>query len=355
MVNVVKIQDNLNGLVGFRQPFNPTFAILDTANTTSRSGLFVNDNEFVNVEILKDSQDYEGISNTDFNTYLQNKQKTAISNVVSEVFNKPSFIDRGLMYKYAMNKVNTVNLPNGFVGYKLNLSCESNLSLHIKRVLLEFSGTGNIKLLLFHTSKLAPIQTKVVNVTSELQEVVLDWVVDNTDGIYGGDYYIGYLTGGLTVTPYKRDYQNSNVISSFKYLYIEPVLIPNHTTEVLFNLTNYEGFAEYTGMNIDFTVNHDYTDLVINNEFLFSKAVMYMMQILCLQVSISSYRRNRNELLGESMVSKLLVEIEGANDGVMNKKGIKEMFYSSITKIKAEVERLQNGYFGIGLMIDTDC
>jgi hypothetical protein len=55
------------------------------------------------------------------------------------------------------------------------------------------------------------------------------------------------------------------------------------------------------------------------------------------------------------MVSKLLVEIEGANDGVMNKKGIKEMFYSSITKIKAEVERLQNGYFGIGLMIDTDC
>jgi hypothetical protein len=355
MVNVSKIQAKLNGLVGFRQPFDPAYDILDAANITSRSGLRVNDNEFVKVEFLKDASDYASISDANFNTWLANKQNDSIANVVSSVFNKPDFIDRGLMYKYALNKVNTVTLPVGFFGYKIRFDCENNISLQIKRVLCDFSGTGTVKILLFNTSKLTPVQTKTVTITTDHQEVVLDWVIDNTDGIYGGEWYLGYNTTGLTVTPYARDYENSIVMRSFTNLDVYPILIPNHNTETLFDLKNFEGHALATGLNFDFTVCDDYTDLVINNEFLFSRAVLYSFQIACLQTLIASIRSNRNERMGESMVTKMLVEIEGANDGTVKKIGLRSSLYGSLNKIREEVEKLQNGYFGDGIMIETMC
>ena len=355
MVNVAKIQAKLNGLVGFRQPFNPAYAILTSANTTSRSGLYATDNEFVKVEFLKDGQDYDVISDANFNTYLTNKQNEAIANVCNSVFFKPDFIDRGLMYRNALNKVNTVTLPVGFVGYKLKMECENNIAVNIKRVLVDFSGTGTLKILLFNTSKLTAIQTKTVTITTDHQEVVLDWVIDNTDGIYGGEWYIGYNTTGLTVTPYARDYENSILMRNFTHLDVYPILIPSHNTETLFNLTNFEGYAYATGLNFDITIANDYTDLVINNEFLFSNAILYSLQINCLQTSIASIRSNRNERISETMIRKMLVEVDGADDGVVKKIGIKSLLYGSLSKIKAEIEKLQNGYHGDAIMIETMC
>jgi len=52
MIDVAKIQDSLIGLIGFKQPFNPDYAIVDSDNQLSKSGYFVTDNPYSRVIAL---------------------------------------------------------------------------------------------------------------------------------------------------------------------------------------------------------------------------------------------------------------------------------------------------------------
>lgn len=353
MQNIPKIQTKLYGIVGVQQPLNPDYAIIDAANLVSRSGYFVTDNEFVKVEYIKDGQDYKDLSDAEFNTFIENKQKSSIANVANLVFNKPDFIDRGLYYKYAQNKIDTVALPVGFVGYRINVDITKNIAVNIKRVLLDFSGTDDIDLLLWNTGKKAVIQSKTISITTDHQEEVLDWVIDNTDGIYKGDFYIGYNTTGLSVSPYKREYENSSVPSVFKFLDIFPVQVVGHNSTTLFDLDDQDGMSDANGLNFDLTVYEDYTDLMTNNEALFANAINLDFQISLLSISIASLRSNRNERISESLGGKILVELEGAENETVKKIGLRTKLMGAISQIRTEIEKLQVGYFGERLFVET--
>jgi len=41
MINITKIQTALSGLVGFKQPYNPDYAIVDSTNQASSSGYYI--------------------------------------------------------------------------------------------------------------------------------------------------------------------------------------------------------------------------------------------------------------------------------------------------------------------------
>ena len=83
MIDAVKISNGLVGLIGFKQPFNPDYAIVDTDNQASTSGYYVTDNAYAKVEYIKDAQDYKNISNANFNTLLVNLKKSAITECFS--------------------------------------------------------------------------------------------------------------------------------------------------------------------------------------------------------------------------------------------------------------------------------
>ena len=356
MFNIQKVTDKLLGLVGFRQPLNPDYAILDADNLASRTGLYVNDNEFAKVEFLHDSQDYAQITDADFNEYLNNKQKESIVNVCNAVFDESDFIDRGLFYKYAQNKVSTETLPDGFIYYRLRLSEDKNIAINFKRVLLDFDGTGDITLYLFNTASKHPLKTKIITITTDHQEVQLDWIIDNTDGIYKGEYFIGYFTQGLTVRPFTRDYRESIILSSFTYLDIFTCLAPNHSTPTLFDLLIEEYTSVTTGLNFDITVFEDYTDLIINNDFLFSRAILLDLQINCLSTILASSRSNHNERMGNVTLARILSEIEGqSGQGVMKIEGLRPNLVRRINEISKEIERIEEGYNGKDIFTDTLC
>lgn len=356
MINVSKIQAKWGGLVGVRQPLNPDYQKVDATNQASRSGYFATDNEFVKVENIYDGQDYVGISDADFNTYLVQKQAESGLNVANRVFNDPDFLDRSLYYVNAMNKINTVTLPAGFVGFRIRVTIEKNIAISIPRVILDFEGTGDIKLLVFNTGKKDPIFTKDITIGAgeDNKEVILDWVLDNTDTTYKGDYYIGYLTDGLTVTPYARDYENSSIEYNYSGLFITKILAPNHNTETLFDLRNQQGITDITGLNFDITVFEDFTDLAINNESLFADAINTDLQINFLSTTIASLRSNRNERLSDANIGRLLAEIEGTTeDSGVKLVGLRTQLSRSIGLIRKKIERIRKGYFAEGLTVDT--
>jgi hypothetical protein len=344
MINVAKIQDSLIGLIGFKQPFNPDFAIVDSSNQLSKSGYFVTDNPYAKIEYIKDTQDYVSISDIDFNKVLKQIKQSSISNVCNQVFSDYDFLDRNLLFKNATKKVNTNVLPIGFVGFRIEVGNTKNIAFKLNRVLLDFQGTGTIKLLLWNTSSLVPLFSKEITIDSDHQSEVLDWVLDNSSNTYKGDYYIGYNTDGLTVTPYARDYENGNVMSSFKYLCIEQIKVPNHNTEVLFDISTYDGLSEDTGLNFDISVFDDYTDFVINNAYLFARAIQLDCQIQCIQIYLATIRSNINQAMSAQLYEKIMIELEGTGEGSMIRvKGLKNQLIGEITSIRNEIQKIKIG------------
>jgi hypothetical protein len=357
MFDVSKIKSSLSGLVGYKQPFNPEYAVVDASNILSESGYYVNSNPFAKIEYIKDCQDYAKISNVDFNTVLSDIVHNSAVNVINQVFTDSSYIDRQVLYKYALNKTETDVLPNGFIGFRIEVDDTKSVAFKITRVLLDFEGTGDVTLLLFNSSQKTALKTQVVTIASDHQEIVLDWVLNDTDTIYKGEYFIGYIKGdGFPLTPYKRNYENSEVMSYVTHLDIDKIITPNHSTNQLFDLSKVEFLNENTGLNLDITVYDDFTDLIIQNRFLFSRAIFISSVINSLQIYMSSLRSNRNERQSEELYKKVLVEVEGtrSGDNIISVKGLRPQLLSEISDIKREITKIREGYLGNGYSVITE-
>ncbi len=365
MLNPVTLATKLTGLIGVRQPVNPEYQIIDAANQASRSGYYLNDNPFVKVEFIKDSQDYVGSSDVDFNIFIRNKISTSIINVGNAIFNEQDYIDRQLIYKNALNKfsqtdpsgVNTYTLPAGFNCYWFQISKEKNIAFKIERVFLEFDGSGDITLLLFNTADLkTPLKTKTISVTSPCQEVLLDWVCDNTGNGYKGDYYLGYFSDGMTIKPYRREYRDGTVMSIIDKVDYERACFGSFTDlSKPFDLLGRTVYNYYNGVNPDITVYEDFTDMMIQNEKLFARAIQLDCQINMLTEVIASVRSNRNERISNQQIANMMAQIEGeTGDGNAKVKGLRPQFYGAISAIKKEFSKLREGYSDAGqIMFET--
>lgn len=355
MFQVDKISNSLVGIVGFRQPYNPSYAILDTDNTTSLSGLYVNDNAYAKVEFIKDTQDYKEISDLAFNSFLKDMQKSSIASVCNSVFSEFDFIDRNLIYKNASNKINAEILPNGFLGYKIQVSNAKNTAFKINRVLLDFLGTGDIELLLWNTGRKQPIYTKTITITSDNQVEELNWVLDNSDTTYKGDYYIGYITTALGVSPFKREWNNANIMSSFKELNCTKVFVADFSGADLFDLRTISGISQDTGLNLDISVYDDYTDFIMNNKMLFAKAISLEFIIRCLQVYIASIRSSSTERKAQELYHKIMMEIEGSkgSDSIISVVGLREQVLGEVSLLKKEVRKMQVGFLKTKQILTT--
>lgn len=344
MIDITKIQTALSGIVGFKQPYNPDYAIVDSVNQASSSGYYITDNPYAKIEYIKDNQDYIDISTTDFNSLLTDIKKSAVSSVCNQVFSDYDFIDRTLLFKNASNKASVETLPTGFVGYHIRVTGQKNVAFKISRVLLDFQGTGSFTLLLWNTAKKAAIQSKVITITTDHQEVILDWVVDNTDTTYKGEYYIGYIANSLTVTPYKRDWNAGNILSSPTYLEVNRVKVSNHLTATLFDLTKVEGMSEDSGLNLDITVYEDYTDFIINNKSLFARAIQVDGIISCIQLYLSSLRSNSNQSQSAQLYEKLMIELKGTgSESIVKVIGLENQLLGEIASIRTEIGKLKKG------------
>ena len=350
-------------MVGFIQPLNPDYAIIDAPNLLSRSGYFINDNPFVKIETIKDSQDFIDITDADFNDYLREKIKSSIVTVANEVCNGVDFIDRQVLYPNAMNKFNSIganvyDLLAGFSCYKIKVESEKNIAFEISRAMFDFDGTGDITIYLFNSANLkTPLQTKTVTITEPFQDVTLNWVCDNSvDKGYKGDYFIGYFTDGLTLKPFKREFEQATIQSDISELCVRPLQFTNFTQlSDNFDISNPASYNPYNGLNLDITVYEDFTDLIVNNERLFARAIQLHAQINFLTETIASLRSNRNERLGTNYIGQLLLQIEGeTGENNVKVKGLRPLFAGAISTLKKEIKKMQIGYFGEGqIMLQT--
>lgn len=350
MFNKVKVSDALIGLVGFENPANQLYAVVDVDNQVARSGRFATDNSFCKIEYLKDTQDYIDATDEDFNTYLQKVQKRSVTDVVDSLLINADYIDRQVLYQFKNNKVTTEVLPAGFVGYKIEKSPEKNVAFEITRCFFEFQGTGNIELLLFNTAIKEPIERKVVSISSGMLIEPLNWRVDNSDDYFQGDWYIGYLTDGLTVLPYKRDYENAAIMSVIAGMCFTPISVTGHNVDELFDFSIVDNASECWGLNFDVVVFNDYTDLIIQHEAIFAPAIQLQMQINCIRDYVASSRSNRNQLLSVDQLNFTIANLEGVEGTIT---GLIPTLRKELTMLRKQLDRLYKGMFATGFELNT--
>lgn len=355
MFNVDKIKQEVFGVVGFRQPLNPAAPVLTAAVKESRSGLIVNDNPLVKIDYLKATEDYHLLTDNQFSTQLEYKQKESIVNVCNQVFNKGSFLEQSLLYRYANNKTTLEILPNGFVGYEIEVTNRNDVCFEIKRIICEFDGTGDVDIMLFNSSTSTPLFTQTVTIASNNQEVVLNWKLDNSDEYFKGSFFIGYISTGLTVTPYKRIYENSNVKSCYDNLNVTNIEVIGHATSTLFDLDLVNNVSYENGLNLDLAVFHDYTNIIVQNERLFATAILYDLQISCLSQYLAALTSNREQRKAEQQAIRVFQEIEGqqGGDGFVRITGLRSQLNRSIDQVREEIQKLSNNFNGAQLRVDT--
>jgi hypothetical protein len=345
MFNKSIVEKKLLGLVGFNASLNPDFFALDSDNLDSRSGYKFNNTPYADLESLRDTQNYADIDSVQFNELLRTLNKNAITSVANAVFTTsatPSFIDRQKVYKYALNKANLeTGLVNGFVGRRFCFENKPNVTAEITEVTLDFSGTGNLTLLLYNTQSLQPVEQKTVTIVGDNQKEVLNWKMHSQNG----DYYIGYVYDGSLV-PYKRSYELSNIESRITYLSHEKKIVKDFTGGNIWDLQTEGTTSSATGMNLDVSVYHDYTDLIIQNETLFANAIFLEGSISFLNYIRSSLRSNKNQRLSENNLILLNQTIEGQEgQSVVRITGLRPSLNEQIGLIQQRVNELRKGFF----------
>ena len=357
-----QIATKLYGIVGLNQPYNPSYAVLDTANSSSRSGYFSTDNPFCKVEFIVDCMDYPGASNLQINDFIKTLQIAAITDVCNMVFDCQDFIDRQYIFNNTINKADLENIYDGFCGFELLMDIEKNVSFEITRIKLHFSGTGPLTIALFNSELTTPIYTKAVTIASDSQVEDLNWYVNGAGLEYKGRYYIGYIrdnTTPSTLIPFKRNYYNSVILSAIKFQQIRPVRFVGYdinnnpvpvtnTNMKLGDLRKVQYVVERHGINPDINVFYDYTDLIMRNERLFAKAIDLAFQIKLINSYMTSTRSNRNERIGTELQTKAVAEIEGIKEGegMIKKPGLRYGLSNEISMLKKQITKLKDNYNG---------
>ena len=354
MFDVGKIQTELTGLVGIRQPFNPVYQKIDAQNQLSASGLFLDDIPYYKTEFYIDTQDFAEIIDSDLNIDLRNIQGASIVSVCQRIFGELSYIDRNLFYQYATNRIATeTTLQNGFVGFEITPSVTKNVAFKITDIRLEFEGTGDLTLVLFNSALNAPMFSKVIAITETFHIERLDWIVNNTAGDYKGEYFLGYVYDG-TLKPFKRDYEASNLMNTLSEIDIEKVYVSGANDTDLFDLSAVQSLSENTGLNPDVTIYDDFTDLIIQNKHLFSRCIQLQWAITVMQGYVSSVRSNRTERLSKEIVLQTVQQIEGSNDkSPVKVKGLNAILATELNQLRKTIDDLKKGYFGSALQVQT--
>jgi hypothetical protein len=310
MVNLDTIQTSFDGLVGWRQPANPTYAIIDAENLTASSNQYFQDiSGLVTIENIKELQNYVDISDSEFNDKLREITNGALLKLMNSLFYQDDFIENRLLYNYEYDYNHPIDNNTDFVGYEIEVCNSKELTSTINRIFATFNAVDTVKVLLFHSSKKDPIQTWDIS-TEQDNEVVLevDQNIPFTNGISGGKYYIGYLTSGLTAKAYDRQFESANNRTCFNLSYWNPIKVTGHDSETLFDVNDISNVSQTWGLNFDVSGFKEYTSIVTNNKNRFINAYMLQVAADVLDMFIASTRSNLTERINKANVA---IELNG--------------------------------------------
>ena len=131
-------------------------------------------------------------------------------------------------------------------------------------------------------------------------------------------------------------------MNNIKGLCIERMKIQDDFT----NLSSLSYESDHNGLNFDITTYFDYTDLVLQNEFLFAKSLQLTWAMTIMLSYSSAFRVNRKERVSKELLASIIRSIEGQNGrDVLRIVGTRELLAGELITLREEIDRVKHGYF----------
>lgn len=301
MVNPTSIKSGLLGLIGWRQNANPTGTQL-TGLTTSSSGLYYNDTHplltFQNLESVAPDFDKWGLTvNTAFTAWLQEKTEQSIISALRD-FLQEKAINKSVRSVLASGRIPEVTYKNSTLdvrgsnwrGLEIIPSPSSLIDIHISRIGFFSDTAQTVTLKLFASDDETEKQTQNIIVTDNtLTWADVDWQLNGRVAnyiIYDDSAISGQSINNVT-----------SAIPNTRFFNIVGVDTGVDVGGQMWDLsTNERSASTNYGVHIEYQVNTDLTQLLIDNDDQFANLIQLRcaMDMLRELAYNSNVRDNRN-------------------------------------------------------------
>jgi hypothetical protein len=313
-INTDRVLAAMRGRLGWRQPTRGGVPTLTTANTTATSGRYYGEgfHEAAGISRLYEVQEDKEISESEFNTLLQQWDDEVIMRCINAVFNRPQLIDNCLIYErgYPENRAIPLTNTGRFVGYQITVA-PGDYSAYALSASLYFDEAATFNLYLFNDMKASPLQTKsVTTVANDQTLVTLDWQITNLSASNkGGTFYIGYFQDDISPAKALDDtYQCATDTKIFGAVAIEAT----QTGAADFDRTQPVQTQHSYGLNLQIASCRDYTETIVRNAHLFDEVRGLVMALRVLGTAVNSLRSNNTEMKTADQVGQLLADMNTA-------------------------------------------
>lgn len=318
----------LDGLVGFRQPLDADYDYLDAGNLASSSGLIFQDaTGLVTVKNIIDTYEYDSPSEAQSNTVLDNLRASAARDILNNIFGDESKNrESKTLFPYEEDFVNTHILVDDFYYIEFTPTTDRSIVTSLDYIWLSFNGAETFNVYLYHSKKLAPIQTQeVTTVANEATKVYLGWNLDDT-----GTYRIGYKKADVgTSLPFKRDFSLSSINK-----YSNSGDINFYSSDFLANgridVNNQNSLEDGFGMNIEFASFFDWTHEIIKNKDRFARAIQLQLAITAADRILTTSRSSITQRLNTESLQRLAYVLGSEEQGT----GLKGQLRKELLTIK---------------------
>lgn len=326
MIRIEAIQA-LRGLVGFKQPINPSYAFLDADNLQSDSGLKYEDiTRFVTIQNIIDTYEYQGtLTDPQKNDILDALRDSAANDVLIEIFNDKSFIrESNTLFPYEQDYETTIDLDDDFNYIEIK-HLKKGITTNINNIILSFNEDATFKIYLYKSTTKEPIEEIDITVVGgEDTKLYLGW---NLDDRY--TYRVGYKTSEIgTSKPYLRNYELSTVEELSKNVCFD-YYSANFDGDRL-NLNAEKTYSDALGMNIEYSCYNDWTAEIIKNKNLFAKAIQIQMALTVADSILTTTNSSITQRLTQDALERIGYVLGNTERGT----GLKGQFRKEIENIK---------------------
>lgn len=336
MTNAEQTKECFKNLIGWRQHYNSEVVINDELQKSETSEFYQDYHPALQLNIIQQSLE----PTRDINQYLAEKVETGITQLLNDVEAKRQengvkdlLATETILDKYGWANDGIFN-ENRFVGFMFETIQKTGISLIIQSIGLQLTvGQDNLKIYLYHSSKMDPLEVREVDVSKAIS---WNWIneamelASRSKEISGGTYFLGYYQEdllGMAINYTDFDWNrgacgtcNGGKLRSAwaniqKYASFMPFYVPAaNLVEDRFMFDERAVMIDSTkswGLNFKVSVACELTDLFCSNRKHLKKALGLKVTYLVLNDIKFSQQFN---YINEDMKNLIIRDIEGDKD-----------------------------------------
>lgn len=323
--------------VGWRKPTINKYDILDDANQVSNGQKYFDDfSVFASIKNINETQENPDINEKDFNRYLKALQEKSIRFVLNAVFGTRVYENKTLLDSENGNSEVLTLGSDMFYGIEIDLTKSRDISMNIKQVGFYFDTDNTaFDLHLFHSNSLAPLKTWTTPVTTAKTEVFTDIkesIYAFSQSIKGGKYYLGFRSVDVVGSPINRQ----ELIKQSCFVGLSFMRVPMTSLE-MFNTDDVISTSEEY-FNLDYSVEKDFTELIISNNASFDQAIGLQNAASVLEQIANTTRSNNTERNLGAMRVEAHLELHGndKNPNIPFKVGVGAKLNEELTSLRSQ-------------------